>query len=326
MEVIPRPALGALRLECGFPAYLARAPESTSVGDLRVPVGTTVQIHAAATKPLIGATLLVRSKVHRSGSTVAATVERVLPLTLDADRTGIEGGFTIDGDGTYAIRLHDRDGLDNGDPIAYAISAIPDLPPVITIQFPGHDKLATPSAQWPIRFTVKDDHGIVRGWIEYQIERGDDLGPSPDQSGASAASSGPGAVGSGASAAADADAAGAARAGAAATDEPTIHKIEITGLASPGELDVRREVIINLAKLHVEEGMRLVYWIEVEDNCRPSPNRGRSQRYAFSVVSQASLTERFEHEKSQLLGGIETIRDRQSEMKNAVDTVRKAAP
>ena len=56
LQVVDRPELYAIELECVYPEYLAREPRRLPVtGGMRIPEGTKLVLHATSTKPLTAA-------------------------------------------------------------------------------------------------------------------------------------------------------------------------------------------------------------------------------------------------------------------------------
>ncbi len=333
VRVNQRPTVKALSVTSTFPAYLARAPETSAIGDLRVPVGTVVKIHAILTKAVTEATLSRRTPVRKdlakedaSRDEAAAKdeatpndskdnskdnkegakdpgpreQESTSPMELDATRTAADATLSIDANGSYAIRLRDADGFENASPISYTITAIPDRVPTVTIQYPAQDKSAAKYAQWPIRFSARDDHSISKGWLKYVIADPDAVGAGQEAALALATSS--------------------------TTAEAAAKSIELEGLAQPGETQIARQVLFDLSRLNLVEGQRVTYWIDVSDNRLPEPNIGSSPHFSFTVVDLATLKEQFERDRAELLGTIKTLRDKQKEVHDAVDTVRKQVP
>jgi len=284
VEVVatPRPAIGGLKVRCVYPDYLRQEPSEGTTGDLRVPVGTVVQVSAIASKALASATLTRRSN---------ASPEPAVEAMSIADERTLRGEFTVDGSGTWSLELRDHDDLTNPEPPQYTISAILDRAPVIVIASPGQDKVASPTARWPLRFTVKDDHGIGPGALKYVIEMGETIQSSET----------------------------------APQPEPVPVAIQLDGLASPGELAVSREAVFDLGKLSLQPGMRVTYWLEVADDRTPQANLGVSQRYRFSIVDPETLRAEIERQRAELAERLKTLRDRQQDARDGVDTLRKRA-
>jgi hypothetical protein len=211
-----------------------------------------------------------------------------VPLTISDERTA-SGEFTVEASGTWTLTLRDRDGLGDPQPPQYTLTAVPDRTPVITIASPGQDKIASPTARWPLRFTVKDDHGIGAGTLQYIIEAAETTSEAP-------------------------------------APEPAPQEIPLEGLASGGERSVSREATFDLGRLRLQPGMRVTYWIEVADDRAPQPNLGKSQRYRFAIVDAETLRAEVERQRAELTERLQAIRDRQQDARDGVEAIRKRTP
>lgn len=277
VKTLRRPAVGGLSVTCTFPAYLNREPETTTVGDLRVPHGTEVAVTMTSTKPIADGIL-----VQRLGNNEAAESPAAIAGT---DRNEITGRFTVTASGTWSLRLVDADGLSPAQPSTYTISCLIDKPPVVSILAPRQDKLASPTAKWPLRFSVKDDQGLGAARLRYTVESAD-------------------AVAEG------------------AQEAPSV-AIELPGLAMPGEKSVSKQAEFDLGRLNLQPGMRVTWWLEVADNRTPEPNLGVSQRLHFTIVDAETLRAEAERQRQELLDRINRIRDRQKEGRDNVDGLLK---
>lgn len=279
VAVVRRPAVAGVSVACTYPDYLTLEPTTAEVGDLRVPEGTTVAVTIRTTKPIAQGEVAVRQ-----GFTEEPTV-----IGLEADGAGqvLTGSFVATAGGTWTILVVDQDGLAPTVAPSYTISVIPDRVPVVQIQLPNHDKLASPKAIWPLRFAVKDDHGIGQGWLKYVIEGGD------------------------------------VTAETSAAAIPV--SVPLPGLAMPGETSVVRETAFDLGRLGVQPGQRVVYWIEVADNRTPTPGVGASAKLRFTVLDAETLRAEMARQRAELFERVSLIRERQKATRDAVDDLRKNA-
>jgi len=274
---VRRPAVGGLSVTCTYPAYLGMPPETSTLGDLRLPEGSAVAVTVTTTKPIAEASLVLRYG-DAEPVTASATIG-------GADSTTVSVEFPVTASGTWSLRLVDTDGLSPAQPPVYTLSSLPDKPPMVSITSPKQDKLASPRAKWPLRFTVKDDHGLGAGRLKYAVEG------------------------------ADAVAGGA--------EVPAV-SIDLPGLAKVGESAVAKEAEFDLGRLNLQPGMRVTWWLEIADNRAPEPNWGSSQRLHFTIVDAETLRAEAERQRQELLDRIHRIRDRQKEGRDGVDTLLKA--
>lgn len=280
VAVVRRPAVAKVTVACTYPAYLGMEATAAEVGDLRVPEGTEVAVDITATKAITSADLVIREGRDEG---------RTIPLSVSGDR--LTGTFTVGESGTWSLRLVDGDGLSPSLPPTYTISAIPDRLPIVQIQAPAHDKLASPKAVWPMRFSVKDDHGIGQGWLKYQVESSD--GPAIGEDGNP-------------------------------VEVPAV-SIPLPGIAGPGESAAIRESAFDLGRLGVQPGQRVTYWIEVADNKTPTPGIGASNKQRFTILDAETLRAEMERQRAELFERISLIKERQKEARDGVDDLRRQA-
>ncbi|MBA2480479.1 MAG: hypothetical protein H0V44_07435 [Planctomycetes bacterium] len=291
LTVLQRPTIKALSASYQFPAYLAKAPETSAIGDLRALVGTKVRIQATLNKAVVTARLQKR---------FGDVLPEPIVMDLSPDGTVATTEIQIEKTGYYKILLHDVDDFDGLNPIDYAMEAIKDRAPQVKIAFPAKDKTVTRFARWPIAFEIKDDYGISLASLRYRVSA------LPSADGAEIESGGDG------------------------SDESEPGKeLPSQGfkldnlLTQTNQKEAAGEVVFDLRQLNISEGQKVTYWIQADDCCTPQANVGRSQRYTFTVVDAATMQEMLERERKGVLGNIKTIRDKQKETRDGVDKVRQ---
>jgi hypothetical protein len=296
LRVQRRPAIKSLELTYTYPAYAGLAAHTSNVGDIRALMGTTVEITATLSKPVVGASL------RRRVGTQARTPEN---MALADGGKRATARITVTEDGYYRIALQDDEDLANVDPTEYFIDAFDDRPPAIRISFPARNRAATPFARWPIRFEARDDFGIAKGRLKYNVI-------SPPLAGTSGSSSEGEA------------AAGKTRSGSfllgGLVPEPST---AVPGAAGQAVKEIKREVYFDLRNIKPRVDDRVVYWIEIEDNKTPQANVGRSKQYEFSIVDASEMIDMMDSVRQDTLGRIEAILRREIKSKDGVDEIRR---
>ncbi len=290
VRALARPAVKNLSLTLAYPDYLKQPTETTTVGDLSVPVGTTVTVHAGLTRAVATAVIARRA----GDKDLPATA-----MTLDAAQTAATGSFVVSADGSYRLQLKTADGLDDPSPVAYTITALPDQAPAVRITFPATDKVVTRFAGWPIRFSAHDDHGLSGAWLRWRVQT----------------------TGS--------DTALAAGASSDATDDVGAQELALAGLSLDGTAkDLEAAVTFDLRIVpDLEAGQRVEYWIECADN-RPAAGdargaRGQSTRYSFQIVDAAALEEQITHDRQQVLSNLRDLQDKQDQAQKNVENLQR---
>lgn len=158
ISVLEPPAVQRQRLRYHYPAYSrlpVRVEEGT--GDLHALVGTLVEMEFVANKPLASAALVLDDTL-----AVACSVEDQRATTE----------LVLARPGHYSLRLTDRQGIGNRNPIRHAIHVIEDNRPRVTVTAPGRDVDLTDDQQIVVAAEVADDFGISRTAIRYRINDG----------------------------------------------------------------------------------------------------------------------------------------------------------
>jgi hypothetical protein len=289
IQVQYRPAVKALSLTTRFPKYLNRPDETSAVGDIRAPVGSVVHVTASLNKEVKTARVQLRDD---------KAAGKPLEMKLDAARTTASIDIPVKASGYYRLQLHCIDDFDNATPIDYTIDAIKDRPPVVKIGFPAQDKTVTRFARWPIRFSARDDYGLVRGMLKYRIAA------VPKDGAADSASTVDPETG------------------------PPPQSLPIEGLITgKGQKEVAGEVVFDLRALPtLQPDSRVTYWIEFDDNQEPDANHGRSQSYTFNVVDVAVMQEMLDRERNTLIEGVQGVRDKEKDNRDSVDHIRRDLP
>lgn len=165
VEVVTPPALEAVRLFFEYPAYMRKpatpADQPEALGNLILPLHTTVRIEAAANEDLESAVLSlgVLGKERKSTATVIAGPDG-RPRAFAA-RFAVEEPVS-----EYGFELKARNGLPNKDKIRFTIKGVEDRSPEITVKEPLGDEFVTDVCARPLEIEVRDDHGLAKIVLE----------------------------------------------------------------------------------------------------------------------------------------------------------------
>ncbi len=153
LTVLERPNLRDFKVRVSYPAYTGKAAETIeNGGNLTVPEGSTVrwEFATAATEAL---TLVFQNP----DETLAATGD---DGTFVAERRILRSQ-------PYLLRLQNPASL-NRDPISYQLTAVPDLPPALTLE--AFSDTVT-RRYLALGGTVRDDYGLSRLGLHYALRR-----------------------------------------------------------------------------------------------------------------------------------------------------------
>lgn len=155
VDTLNPPTLIEHRLWFNYPDYLdmTDTPEVNPEhggSTLRVPIGTRIKFEGISGVELSGATVRYKSEKDES----ECSIERV-----DAHRFSAEFDVLHER-AKYEVILHGANGL-SSNPLVFDVRGLPDLAPEILVEQPRtKDEYVTGKCIYPIRLTVKDDHGI----------------------------------------------------------------------------------------------------------------------------------------------------------------------
>ncbi len=151
-----------------YPEYLALEntppdrPEQ--MGNLQVPLGSKVNLAAAANEDLSSATLSVGQRGR----------EKTGDLKIEKDAQGrprrIAGSFTVEESAfDYEIKLKATNSLENRETLRYTVRGLADQKPAIQVFEPAGDENVTDVCKRPIEITTTDDYGVSKVSMETRI-------------------------------------------------------------------------------------------------------------------------------------------------------------
>ncbi|MCC7476245.1 MAG: hypothetical protein IT425_12685 [Pirellulales bacterium] len=166
LEVVERPELHDIEVECHYPKYLGRESRRLPVtGGMRIPEGTHLILHANATKSLVAA------RVRASRSEQESQLDLGPASHVGAGVSHIQWEYGVLGtDDVLRIDVTDIDGVGPREPYRISLSAIRDEVPQVAARLSGISTAITPDAMLPFVGRVTDDYGLARLWYEYQID------------------------------------------------------------------------------------------------------------------------------------------------------------
>ncbi|MHC4176489.1 MAG: DUF4175 family protein, partial [Planctomycetota bacterium] len=169
IEVVDSPTLGPMKLHCKYPAYTGLKPRTLSVpaaGEMQIPRGTEVTVHAKANKDLVG----VRVDCTVGDESLSQTELTRSDLAADG-RSFSHTVPSLDGDTMLLFTLSDTDGITGREPVPLTLAAVNDYPPRLTARLNGIGTAITPEARLPVVGEITDDYGIARVWFEYAADQ-----------------------------------------------------------------------------------------------------------------------------------------------------------
>ncbi len=167
VEVFRRPAVVEALATIVPPPYAQGRPSRTvdlRDGPARATLGGAVTVALRTSKPVL-------ADDEQSGLRLD-TGERVRLTPIDDDPQALTARMAVTQDVRFHVELMDHDGFENRGASAYAILAVPDAAPIVTMLEPSAVLEVTPRAQLRLLCRVEDDFGIREVYL--QVERQSD--------------------------------------------------------------------------------------------------------------------------------------------------------
>lgn len=176
LTVVDRPGIEEVSARCRYPDYTALPEETRPAGELRVPLGTRVELALRTARPAPLALLHLRGRPP-------------LPMAAGSDERLFSAAFDVLEDGGWYVQLCDSAGrpvqrlpelaslaegargygstADESREAYFRIVAVPDKPPTVSIPVPGSNVMAPPGGQVELRIRLADDYGLTDAalWI-----------------------------------------------------------------------------------------------------------------------------------------------------------------
>jgi hypothetical protein len=156
LTVADRPVVRLLRLSLAFPSYtkLPGRELEDNTGDVTALKGTRVSFSVETNKDLVEAAVVfndsARLAMNVKGSKASAT------SVLMKERS-------------YHLLLKDKEGVENAEPIEYAMHTVPDAYPTISILMPGQNLDITDNTTIPLLIKITDDYGFNKLRLAYKL-------------------------------------------------------------------------------------------------------------------------------------------------------------
>jgi hypothetical protein len=161
LQLVDRPELVGMEIDCVYPGYLGRPARRLPVtGGMRIPEGTSVTLHATATKPLDE--IRVRTSHDSREVTLAMSDQPTEQISWDYG--------TLSSDDVLTVQVTDQDAITCREPYRVSLSVIRDEVPQLAVRMAGIGNAITPAAVLPLTGRISDDYGLKQVWFEYQID------------------------------------------------------------------------------------------------------------------------------------------------------------
>lgn len=170
ITVIDKPIIKSISGKIHFPAYAAQQPKNIDEqnADVSALKGSTVEINIFSNKELSSAQI-----VYQKFNSVTDTANigkrdtSIIKMSLNGKKA--TGSFKVFQSGSYHIELKDKDMQTNQDPVDYAVSALSDDYPSISLITPNSDVEIGDNALLAVKTAVSDDYGFSSLKLYYKL-------------------------------------------------------------------------------------------------------------------------------------------------------------
>lgn len=181
----PQPVWSALDLSIEYPEHTGRPTRRVPnpSGALRVPAGTVISLDMETTVPAQFVRVVVN---YDSPELTNAYAPETFALASDTGGTHWTGAFTARGSGTWTIvLLDDEDEAPSRRSPSLPLELEPDAPPEVELlPLPPSQREPDELGRVDVRFTARDDFGLMSATLVYQMEDGEifrlPAGKAPD--------------------------------------------------------------------------------------------------------------------------------------------------
>ncbi len=159
LRVVRRPEVIEALATIEPPPYAADRPPKTvdlADGPVPAPVGGFVTVSLRASKP-------IASDAAQEGIGLRTESGELIPLGIDSvDTRQASARIEVTSDISFRAELRDDQGFSNRGGTVYAIRALPDAPPTVTVLEPASLAESTPAGSLRVVVRVEDDFGLQR--------------------------------------------------------------------------------------------------------------------------------------------------------------------
>lgn len=156
ISVFDAPKLLKIDVAYTYPSYTRQQPlVQEGDGNVRAVVGSVAEVKALTNKGVVSANLTLKGKTPQ--------------LMTISNGNQLSYKIEVLEDSSYTIDLECVDGLKNNVPIEYAITALKDELPKVSVKKPGRDIQATKIEEIEIEVEASDDIGLSDVFLKYSV-------------------------------------------------------------------------------------------------------------------------------------------------------------
>ncbi len=173
VHVIDKPIIRSLSGNINFPSYtkLSSLQFTETNADISALKGSVININITSNKNLAEAYIVQETRKSNryeiEDSTISIIDTSYIKMSVSDKKA--RGSYRISNSGEYYIKIIDKDGLSNEDPVKFTISALTDDYPTINLLSPLMNVRLNEDAILPIKVSISDDYGFSSLRLYYRI-------------------------------------------------------------------------------------------------------------------------------------------------------------
>lgn len=171
IKIIDRPIIRSISGRLVFPSYTALGTKEFTEqnADIAAIRGTQANFEIIANKDIDSAKIVFERKSVTAGASGDSAKTEINEYKFKSNGRKISGGFRVAFSGVYYVRLYDKAGLDNEDPIKYSVIAFDDADPKISLLQPQTNVTLGSNAILPLETNISDDYGFSSLKLYYRL-------------------------------------------------------------------------------------------------------------------------------------------------------------
>ncbi|HUV39373.1 MAG TPA: DUF4175 family protein, partial [Planctomycetota bacterium] len=170
--VLQKPSVESIELAYVYPKYTGLGEKSRFVsekGGIKAPAGTTVQVWARISRPVIAGEIRLADDPH---TTPTLRLDEGAPVNGVMQSEHVRGEIYVHQNDSYSFHLVDPNDRGSTEIARHDVECIPDRTPSVSIIAPARDTGASPGETVELAVRAGDDYGLTK--LTLQLKRNDE--------------------------------------------------------------------------------------------------------------------------------------------------------
>lgn len=173
VEVIDKPIIRSLNGSIVYPSYTKQPSQAITEtnADVNALKGSVVNLNIVSNKEIAEGYIVLETKKNNlfaiDDTSISLVDTSYIKMNIKSNKAF--GNIRVNNSGEYYIKIIDKEGLTNDDPIKYGISALTDDYPSINMISPLMNIRLTEDAILPMKVSISDDYGFSSLRLYYRV-------------------------------------------------------------------------------------------------------------------------------------------------------------